>query len=211
MATRIEKRSLQARVNALRSNVYRLALFTDFGRASLIGRDRISRFNMYLRQTKALARVARQLNPDDRAWKHYDESMEKVDDYLSRDHGVRYEIRGHAVTNLHAALDMVLGSASRTSAVNSLATRGISRLAEKIKYGGPQERSQARSVLADLLEESGFEGEANTLRSTDKWSTIKKILSEMGVPVPNYEPYRNIERDARKRVLARKRSRRMVR
>lgn len=200
MTTRIEKRSLRNRVSALRSNVWRLARVTNFGGEDLRKSTDISRFHMYLRQTKALANLTHRLNPNDIVWRerksddayvgarNVQEHIQKVEEYLDRSFGGRrkkmFRVIGHAVTELHHTLDLILGSASRTK------VEGIQELAGRVIYDrNAKGRAQSREVLADLLEERGYEGEANALRAATTWTATKKVLTSLGIRTPSFKPY----------------------
>jgi hypothetical protein len=172
--------------------VHRLYAYTNFGERPLIRKSSVTQFKTYLRQTKHLANLVHNLNPEDLAWKFYDKDIAIVEDeFAIGGHYRRWkEISARAVRELHKALDMVLGAASRIffqSRPNPIPH--LAELGQTLKYGPLQKSLEARAVIADALEERGLTGEANVLRQQKGWATDKKILIAIGIPVPNYEPY----------------------
>lgn len=191
MAARRETRSLRARARALRTSVSRL-IDWDPSRTSsweIKGR-RFARFKTLLRQTMNLANTARRLNPQDHAWRYYDKDIEKIERDLTAG-GFRpaeraIGVSGYSFYSLRSALEMVEGSLSRTKHPR---IEEIGNLVRGMLWSQkPADRNAARQVLGDLLEETGYVGEANALKKHD-WSTDRKILRSLDIEPPRYRPY----------------------
>ncbi len=193
MASRIELRGLRARVKALHANVSRLTSRAfSISSSRIKNKQIIARFLIYLKQTKSLAHVVRRLNPNDSAWRFYDQDLQKIHDWIEEDRQYK-EIRFYSISELKTALEMVEGAASRVGRavdLKEIEAMGPRRLASTMLWGDTEEeRRAARSVLADVLEHHGLEGEANSLRKTPHtWKTDKRALSEAGIDVPRNAP-----------------------
>jgi len=204
MATRVERRSLRERVKALMRSVTRLwnrhGGYYEREAPALHGASAVQ-FHSLLKQTRSLERIARSLNPQDRAWEYYDKEMGKISDklqsrdlvYISKKGSVTRSIvresknvfSAYVLGWLRQALQMIEGSLSRTRPSN---IPQLQTLSSRMFYGIPEERQAAREVLADALEEAGYVGEANAIRR-DRWSDDKRVLDELGVLHPRSRPY----------------------
>lgn len=200
MATRVERRSLRERTRALMEGITRLwNRHGDEDTSSVIHRANATRFHSLLKQTRSLARIARGLNPRDRAWEYYDKEVLKIDEQLQRRNlvdvreGSRMRVvregekvfSSHVLGWLRQALQMVEGSLERTRHPN---LSQLQDLSSRMFYGLHEERRAAREVLADALEQMGLLGEANAIRR-DRWADDKRVLQELGVRHPRSRPY----------------------
>ena len=163
----------QAHATRLRNAAWALMHQTDYfdrepprgadvlGARRLTRRER-TRLNTLRVETEALATLLRAVTPNDRSWRHYDEDMRDLEDYL---HDTR-DLSGYATGKLHSMLDMVSGAASRAPHDITPWPFVVTELAGLAMARGrsDSERAEARAVLGDALEEMGRGDVATLLR-----------------------------------------------
>lgn len=194
MATRIELRSLLERVAAVRRNARTWYKgFFHWPPPEFRGAD-FRRFMSYVVETHRLGSIIRTLNPSDVAWRWYDRDMTDLETLIETGRGSH--VQSGALSVLMRAQEVLEGAASR---VLNPRVNDVYRLAAVMMYDvDDRERFAARTVLADMLEELGFTGEANSVRQ-GLWRRDREILPPLGVPVPRARPTPGYDRQGRAR------------
>ena len=155
------------------------------------------RFMGYVVETHRLATIVRALNPTDVAWRWYDQDMRDLESLI--EDGRRWSTKkpyvdSGALSLLMRAQEVLEGAASR---VRNPRASDVYTLASRMMYADDdRERFAARAVLADMLEELGFAGEANSIRQ-GLWRRDREILPLLGVPVPRARPTSGYDRQGR--------------
>ena len=197
MASKVQRRTLYQRTNMLRTGVHRIATQDS----PYIQHYELARFKNLLKQTEQLANLARHLNPHDVVWERgmYEKYMFDVR-YEVKEETRRVPVKEQRLSRkisgtLLSAVSMILGSVSRTRAN----IPGLQIMAKRLLYGerkfpssvalSKEDALGQREVMADLIEEHGFEGEANILRANRSWRTVRGVLEDLGVTeLPKTKP-----------------------
>ena len=143
--------------------------FFDDGRPRELRKNELARLLTLRGEVDALVHLIRPLVPHDLSWRYYDKDAEELASYLGLDPDApiwRSHRTGYATGELHTMLDAVQGAASRLPFDDRPWPPGVDEMARAIsdKTLSARERSDARAVLGDLLEERGYTNVADVLR-----------------------------------------------
>ena len=203
MARRIELRSLQDRVRALRARAGRLLESVEgwspnFQSHPSLNKRQRRDLAQLIAAAQHLAMVVRTLNPIDYAWRFYDKDIADLEERLDRRTDAnpfgQERVTTSAIYALRKALEMIEAAASRITNPRLTETQAF---AGSMMYGTSEAvRSGARTVLADMLEELGFHGEANAIRA-GLWSRDRAVLPRLGVRLSRMRPTTGYDAEGR--------------